>query len=84
MKCRVEVEGAFAITMFGKIYILFEKKKRHQLLAQPFPWSQMRENILTSWEFTLSGQSSTTARIHSSSNRGVEEEMALLPTRPNS
>lgn len=27
MKCRVEVEGAFAITMFGKIYILFEKKK---------------------------------------------------------
>lgn len=51
MKCRVEVERALATIIFGKICILLDKKKKkkHQLLAQHSLWSQVRDNILTSW-----------------------------------
>lgn len=83
MKCRVEVERALATIIFGKICILLDKKKKKKapITGPTFPVEPGKRQHPDKLEFTLSGWGSATARIHSSSNQGVEEGMPLLPNR---
>lgn len=64
------------------LYIIRQKKKKKAPITGPtFPVEPGKRQHPDKLEFTLSGWGSATARIHSSSNQGVEEGMPLLPNR---
>lgn len=77
MKCRAKT--VLANTRFGKICKLFEKKKSPIITNPTFPVDSGGRQCPDKLEFTISGQGSTTDRIHSSSNQEVGEGIGLLP-----